>query len=139
MADRVGELGVSGSLRYDPMRHSNLGPNLSMSISGEGEGWTDSGRLWGRDILGDWGTDDIDAADPCMDAEFGYGFPILGGSATGTQWFGASYSERWRDVRLGYRLEFGSDVKMGIDGRLRRDATGEKPSDYAVMLRLLMR
>ena len=139
VADRAGEFGVSGSLRYDPMRHSNLGPNLSMSISGEGEGWADSGRLWGRDILGDWGTDDIDATDPRMDAEFGYGFPIPGGSATGTPWLGASYSERWRDLRLGYRLRFGSDVKMGIDGRLRRDATGEKPSDYAVMLRLLMR
>ena len=139
MADRVAELGVSGSLRYNPMRRSQLGPDFSMSISPGGEGWTDSGRLWGRDILGDWGTDDIDAADPRMDAEFGYGIPIMGGKATGTPWLGASYSERWRDLRLGYRLGFGPDVKMGIDGRLRRDATGEKPSDVAVMLRALFR
>ena len=135
----VNELGVSGSLRYDPMTHSTLGPSLVASLSGGVEGWARSGGLWGHDILADWGTQDGDPTDPRIDAEFGYGFPILGGSGTGTPWVGASISEQSRDWRLGYRLGFGSHVNVGIDGRLRQDTAGEGSSDYAVILRLSIR
>ena len=133
------ELGVSGSLRYDPMTHSTLGSNLALSMSGRPGGWNNSDALWGHDALGDWETDDGDAPNTRIDAEFGYGFPALGGSGTGTPWIGASLSERWRDLRLGYRLGFGSDVKLGIDGRLRESATGDEPWNYAIMLRLSVR
>ena len=135
----VDELGVSGSLRYDPMTHSTLGPSLALSLSGGIEGWDRSGGLWGHDILADWGTQDGDPTDPRINAEFGYGFPILGGSGTGTPWVGASISEQSRDWRLGYRLGFGSHVNVGIDGRLRQDTAGEGSSDYAVILRLSIR
>ena len=135
----VDELGVSGSLRYDPMTHSTLGPSLALSLSGGIEGWDRSGGLWGHDILADWGTQDGDATDPRIDAEFGYGSPILGGSGTGTPWVGASISEQSRDWRLGYRIGFGSRVNVGIDGRLRQDTAGEGSSDYAVILRLSIR
>ena len=135
----VDELGVSGSLRYDPMTHSTLGPSLALSLFGGVEGWARSGGLWGHDILADWGTQDGNPTDPRIDAEFGYGFPILGGSGTGTPWVGASISEQSRDLRLGYRLGFGSHVNVGIAGRLRQDTAGEGYSDYAVILRLSIR
>ena len=135
----VDELGVAGSLRYDPMTHSTLGPSLALSLSGGIEGWDRSGGRWGHDILTDWGTQDGDPTDPRIDAEFGYGFPILGGSGTGKPWVGASISEQSRDWRLGYRLGFGSHVNVGIDGRLRQDTAGEESSDYAVILRLSIR
>ena len=74
-----------------------------------------------------------------IDAEFGYGVPVLDGSGTGTPWIGASLADRWRDLYLGYRLGLGSDVKLDIDGRLHESAAGDEPSDYAIMLRLSVR
>ena len=137
--DDVEEMGVSGSLRYDPMTHSNLGPNLALSLSGGPEGWTDSDALWGHGAPGGWVADDGDAPGMRIDAEFGYGVPVLNGFGTGTPWIGTSLSDRWRDLHLGYRLGLGSDVNLGIDGRLRESAAGDEPSDYAIMLRLSVR
>ena len=137
--DRIDEVGVSVLLRYDPVASSNLGPNLALSLSGGLEGWTRTGRLWGQDIPGGWGTDDPDPTDLRVGAEFGHGLPVLGGVAIGTPWVGASFSERRRDWRLGYRLGFGSHVRLGVDGRYRQDTAGEESSDYSVMLRLSIR
>ena len=47
--------------------------------------------------------------------------------------------QRLHAGRLGCRLGFGSDVKLGIDGRLRESATGDEPWNYAIMLRLSVR
>ena len=137
--DDVEEMGVSGSLRYDPMTHSNLGPILALSLSGGPEGWTDSDAIWGHGAPGGWVADDEDAPGMRIDAEFGYGVPVLNGFGTGTPWIGTSLSDRWRDLRLGYRLGLGSDVNLDIDGRLRESAAGDEPSDYAIMLRLSVR
>ena len=77
--------------------------------------------------------------DPRIDAESAYGLPVLGDSDTSTPGLGASMSELWRDLRLGYRRGFGAGMSVGIEGTLRQSAIDEEPSDYAVMLRLSIR
>ena len=130
------ELGVSGSLRYDPIANSALGPNFALSIAGGLEGWLDPEALWGYQTTDDRGTDDGGTPDTRIDAEFGYAFPVLGRSGTRTPWVGASLSERWRDLRLGYRLGFGSAMRLVVEGALRQSTAGDESSDYSIMLRL---
>ena len=133
------ELGVSGSLRYDPIVDSALGPSFALSMSGGVEGWFDPDAPWGHHTADDWGSDDERSSDTRIDAEFGYGLPMLGGPGSRTPWVGASMSERWRDLRVGYRLGFGPAMNVGVEGKLRQSAVGDEPSDYAVMLRLSIR
>ena len=133
------ELGVSGSLRFDPIANSALGPNFALSIAGGPERWIDPDALWGNHSMGAWGTDDVDTPDTRVDAEFRYGLPMLGGSGTRTPWVGGSLSERWRDLRLGYRLGFDSDMDLGVEGALRGSAVGDEYSDYSIMLRFSLR
>ena len=133
------EVGVSGSLRFDPAEDSPLGPNFAMSLSGGPAGWVDPDSLWWRDAIADWGTDDDDVHGARLDAEFGYGFPVMGTSGTWTPWLGASLSERRRDWRLGYRMGFESAVRLSIDGVIREGVAADEPSDHSIMLRLLIR
>ena len=133
------EVGVSGSLRFDPAEDAPLGPNFAMSLSGGRAGWVDPDSLWWRDAIADWGTDDDDVHGARLDAEFGYGLPVLGTSGTWTPWLGASLSERRRDWRLGYRMGFGSAVRLSIDGAIREGVAAAEPSDHSIMLRLLIR
>ena len=133
------EVGLSGSLRFDPAEDSPLGPNFVMSLSGGPAGWVDPDSLWWRDAIADWRTDDDDVHGARLDAEFGYGLPVLGTSGTWTPWVGASLSERRRDWRLGYRMEFDSIVRLSIDGAIREQVAADEPSDHSIMLRLLIR
>ena len=133
------ELGLSGSLRYDPMSNSALGPNFALSIAGGPEAWIDPDALWGNHSKGEWGTDDGDTPDTRVDAEFGYGLPIPGGSGTRTPWVAVSVSEQWSDLRLGYRFGFDSDMDLGVEGALRRSTLGDEYSDYSIMLRFSLR
>ena len=133
------ELGVAGSLRYDPIVNSALGPSFELSISGGVEGWLDPDVPWGYHTKGNWGLDDEETSDTRIDAEFGYGLPVFGGPGSRTPWVGASMSERWRALHLGYRLGFDSAIRMGVEGTLRQNAAGDEPSDYSIMLRLSVR
>ena len=89
--------------------------------------------------MGEWQTDDGDTPDTRVDAEFGYGLPIPGGSGTKTPWVRASLSEQWSDLRLGYRFGFDSDMDLGVEGALRRSTLGDENSDYSIMVRFSLR
>ena len=79
-----------------------------------------------------------DGTDPQarINAELGYGFPQLNGSGTGTPWVGVSLNDQLHDFRLGYRLEIGPSMHIGIEGLIRDGAQVGDPSDRAVMLQL---
>ena len=136
--DAPDEYGLSGAFRYDPDTNSGVGPHAELSMIRGPEKWGDPTALW-RDTLGDRRSDDGDVFDNRIETEFGFGFPVLGGSGTGTPWVGTSMSERWRELRLGYRVGFGSTVEMGVDGTHRVSAAGDEPSDNAIMLWLSVR
>ena len=126
---------LSGSLRYDPNAGSELGPYFTLSSS---RGLEDDGRQarWGIETLADPLQVGGAATGWDVDTELGYGVPVLGGAATATPWAGVSVSEGIPEYRLGYRLAFGSDLRVGLAGRLRDNATETEPPDYQVTLRL---
>jgi hypothetical protein len=126
---------LSGSLRYDPNASSELGPYFTLSSS---RGLEEDGRQasWGIETLADPLQVGGAAAGWDIDTELGYGLSVLGGSATGTPWAGVSVAEGTPEYRLGYRLAFGSDLRVGLAGTLRDNATETEPPDYQVTLRL---
>ena len=126
---------LSGSLRYDPNAGSELGPYFTLSSS---RGLEDDGRQarWGIETLADPLQVGGAATGWDVDTELGYGVPVLGGAATATPWAGVSVSEGIPEYRLGYRMAFGSDLRVGLAGRLRDNATATEPPDYQVTLRL---
>ena len=126
---------LSGSVRYDPSAGSELGPYFTLSSS---RGLVDGGReasggigIIARPLQVGGAIRGWD-----VDTELGYGFPVLGGSATGTPWTGASVSGGVPEYRLGYRLGFGSDLRLGLAGTLRDNGAETEPSDYQVTLTL---
>ena len=126
---------LSGSLRYDPNASSELGPYFTLSSS---RGMEEEGRhvSWGIETIADPLQVGGAAAGWDVDTELGYGVSVLGGSATGTPWAGVSVSDGTPEYRLGYRLAFGSDLRVGLAGTLRDNATETEPPDYQVTLRL---
>ena len=126
---------LSGSLRYDPNASSELGPYFTLSSS---RGLEEDGRhaSWGIETIADPLQVGGAAAGWDIDTELGYGLSVLGGSATGTPWAGVSVAEGTPEYRLGYRLAFGSDLRVGLAGTLRDNATETEPPDYQVTLRL---
>ena len=135
-ADDFSEWGVSGSLHYRPHARSEAGPYLAFSSSLGTVGLSRSDAPWRSRAISDSTAGNNAVPDASLDAEFGYGLPVMRSSGTGTPWVGMSWSESRRDLRLGYRLGFGASVRLGLEGALRHSATGEVPSDRAVMLRL---
>ena len=126
---------LSGSLRYDPNASSELGPYFTLSSS---RGLEEDGRhaSWGIETIADPLQVGGAATGWDVDTELGYGVPVIGGAATGTPWAGVSVSEGIPEYRLGYRLAFGSDLRVGLAGTLRDNATETEPPDYQVTLRL---
>ncbi len=126
---------LSGSVRYDPNAGSELGPYLTLSSS---RGLVDEGRQASGGIGAI--AQPLHVGGPAagwdVDTELGYGFPVLGGSATGMPWAGVSVSGGIPEYRLGYRMGFGSDLRLGIAGTLRDNGTETEPPDHQVTLTL---
>ena len=72
-----------------------------------------------------------------LDAEVGYGLPVLG-SFTGTPYAGLGLSDGGRDRRLGWRLAPGGtafDFALGVEGTWTGPAADDAAPEYGVMLR----
>ena len=126
---------LSGSVRYDPSAGSELGPYFTLSSS---RGQVDAGPQASAGIGTIARPLPVGGAVPGwdVDTELGYGFPVLGGSATGTPWAGVSMSGGIPEYRLGYRMGFGSDLRLGLAGTLWDNGTETEPPDYQVTLTL---
>ena len=134
--DGAAEWGASGSIRYDPFSNSDQGPSLRLSSSWGAQDARGLDALWQRESAIGSLVDDRDDLRASIDAELGYGFPLPSGSGTGTPWVGVSLNDQRRDLRLGYRLEIGPSVHVGIEGLIREGVRDGEPSDHAVMLQL---
>ena len=134
--DGVSERGASGSIRYDPFSNSDRGPSLRLSSSWGAQQARGLDALWRRKAAVGSLADDRGDPRASIDAELGYGIPVLNGSGTGTPWVGVFLNDQRRDLRLGYRLEIGPSMCMEIEGLVRDGSQDDEPSDHAVMLRL---
>ena len=114
---------VSGSVRHAPATPSGRGLSYSVTQSwgapGAGGG---ADRLWARETMSGMGAGGGSESGGRLEAEAGYGFPVLGGRFTGTPHVGLGVSDAGRDYRLGYRLDLVGGKKarfgLGIEARV---------------------
>ena len=108
---------VSGAVRHAPATPSGRGLSYSLSQSwgapGAGGG---ADRLWARETLSGMGAGGGGDSGGRLEAEAGYGFPVLGGRFTGTPHVGLGVSDAGRDYRFGYRLDLvgGEEARFGL-------------------------
>ena len=98
-------------------------------------------RLWSlSDARGLAASDEFEASGR-LDAELGYGLPVLG-SLTGTPYAGLGLSDGGRDYRLGWRLTPGGsplDFALGVEGTWAESANDDAAPEHGVMLRGALR
>ena len=134
--ESVSEWSVSGSIRRYSHSASDRGLSLRFASSWGADWMPGVGAALRRETAVDSLIDDGTDPRARINAELGYGFPQLNGSGTGTPWVGASLNDQLHDFRLGYRLEIGPSMHIGIEGLIRDGAQVGDPSDRAVMLQL---
>ena len=132
---------VSGSVRHAPATPSGRGLSYSLTQSwgapGTGGG---ADRLWARETMSGLGAAGGGDSRGRLEAQAGYGFPVLGGRFTGTPHVGLGVSESGRDYRFGYRLDLAGGEEearfgLGIEARV-PDGAGRGARTPAPDLRL---
>ena len=135
------EWGASGWLAWDPNPASELGPALTVSPSIGAQAEGGAAALWSSDTLaGPGGPHRAAPAAGRIDAKFGYGLPLAGG--TGTPWAGIGLSEGEREYRLGYEFQVGppaaADVRIALEAKRRERVSAAAP-EHTLALRSTVR
>ena len=133
------EWGASGSVRLDPGTSGRglsftLAPTLGAASSGVE-------RLWSLRDAQELTNDDEFEPEGRLDAEVGYGLPVLG-ALTGTPYAGLGLADSARDYRLGWRLTPGGralDFELGLEGTWSVPTDEEADPQRAVQLRGALR
>ena len=128
------EWGASGSVRLDP---GASGRGLSLTLAPT-FGAASSGveRLWSLRDARELAADDAFEPEARLDAEVGYGLPVLG-AFTGTPYAGLGLSDGGRDWRVGWRLtpaRPGLALELGVEGAWAEPANDEARPEHGVML-----
>ena len=135
------EWGASAWLTWDPNPASELGPSLTVSPSLGARAEGGAAALWSRDPLArPDGPHRATPADGRIDAKFGYGLPLAGG--TGTPWAGIGLSEGGREYRLGYQFQVGppaaAEVRIALEAN-RRERVSTAAPEHTLALRSTVR
>ena len=145
------ELGVSGSLAWDPTISSEQGPKLTLTrtVGGAASGGADAllarGTLAG--LAAQPGSGSGDHGGPGnrrLEARFGYGFPAGGGRFASVPEIGLGLSGTGREYILGWRLVGEEPVGSGgfrLSTEVRRIETagGSGPAEHRIGVRLSAR
>ena len=142
------EVGISGSLAFDPSPSSDRGPSLSLRQTVGAAATGDVEALYGRDTMSglggaDAGAGAVDSAGRRrLEARAGYGVSVFGGRFTGTPELGFGLSESGRDYRLGWRLTpaggNAGSFEFGVEATRREAANGDG-SEHGVGVRATIR
>ena len=114
---------VSGTVRHAPATRSGRGLSYSLTRSwgapgtGGGADW-----LWAHETLPGLGAGGGGDSGARLDAEVGYGFPVLGSRGVTTPHAGLARGEESGTLTLGQRLELGAsewrvEAERGVDDR----------------------
>ncbi len=143
------EVGLSGSLAFDPSPSSDRGLSLSLSQTvGVSETGGVDALLYGRDTMAGLGGTDAGAGavdSPGrrrLEARVGYGVSAFGGRFTGTPELGFGLSESGRDYRLGWRLTPAGGNTGAFEPSAevtRREDTNDDGSEHGVGVRATIR
>ena len=131
------EWGMSASARLDP---GERGRGLSFSLSPTlGAASSAAERLWGAHDARGLAPDGEFRPARGLQAEAGYGLPVLGGRFTGTPNAGFGLADGGaRDWRIGWRLTSAAPGDPGFEVNLdatRREPASDAAPEHAVMLR----
>ncbi len=130
------ERGVVGSIIYDSNPSSDLGLSFSLSPSwgaASSGGGTDA--LWARETMNGIAGTEAHMPGGRLDAELGYGVPVLGGRGVVTPYTGLVVSEGGRrDLHLGWRLNCGSYCNLMLGLKRPESAVRNMLNEYSVML-----
>ena len=145
------ELGVSGSLAWDPTIPSEQGPTLTLTRTAGGPASGGADALLARGTLaglaaqpgsgsGDYGG----PGNRRLEARFGYGFPAWGGRFASVPEIGLGLSGTGREYFLGWRLagdESGgsSGFQLSTEARRIETAVGSGPAEHRIGARLSAR
>ena len=122
---------VSGRLSYDPRPASPLGPSLAVAASRGRRSDSLAGVAGGAA-----GANAVEGGH--VDAELGYGFPVLDGRLVGTPHIGLQHSGDGREYRLGFDLDLapraGSAVTLGAAARRREGSDNRTGPEHELWL-----
>ena len=145
------ELGVSGSLAWDPTISSEQGPKLTLTrtVGGAASGGADAllarGTLAGLAAQPGSGSGDYGGpGNRRLEARFGYGFPAWGGRFASVPEIGLGLSGSNREYILGWRLvgeePTGSGgFQLSTEARRIETAGGSGPAEHRIGARLSAR
>ena len=145
------ELGVSGSLAWDPTISSEQGPTLTLTrtVGGPASGGADAllarGTLAGLAAQPGSGSGDYGGpGNRRLEARFGYGFPACGGRFASVPEIGLGLSGTGREYILGWRLaddgSRGSGAfQLSTEARRIETAVGSGPAEHRIGARLSAR
>ena len=134
--DGFREVGVSGSLAWDPDPASDRGPSLTATQTVGAAASGGSLALFGRPTLAGL-TATADGLDSHrLDLRAGYGFATAGDRFTMTPEFGLGLSETGRDYTLGWRLtqRAPTSFAVGIEGTRRESAHDRAKHDLGLTM-----
>ena len=118
------EWGADIVLGYDP---GAIGEGLSFDLSsGYGASPAGAGQLWNQETAA-FLPGGASAPTARLDAELGYGFPILEGRGLFAPYGGYRLSgTQSRSTRIGGRWQIGAGMNLAIEGEQRRNSSGEE-------------
>ena len=125
------EIGISGSLFFDPAPASDRGLSLRIAQAVGGEASSGADALLARPTLAGLEAEEADPGHR-LEARLGYGLPVFGERWTGTPELGLELSDAGRDYRLGWRLSrkavAGQRFDLQLEGTRHEDAgAGGRP------------
>ena len=136
------ERGFAGSLAWDPMPASELGPSFTLQETVGAAATGGMRALMQRDSPAGLATNEVRGGGR-VEAELGYGLPVWSGRFAGIPSFRFGYADGGRTARLGYRLSpisaEGWQLKLAVEAMRRESANANRPTDHFVGMRAGMR
>ena len=139
-ADGLAEWGAGGWLAWDPSPASELGPSLTVNPAVGARAHGGAAGLWSRATLAGPDLPAAPSANGRIDAKFGYGLPLAGG--TGTPRVGFGLAEGERSYRLGYEVQVGApaaaEMRVAFEAE-RRERDAAAAPEHTLALRSTVR
>ena len=132
------EWGASAALGWDPAPSSALGPSASLRHTRGASSTGGADALLARRTMAGLDANDDERSGGTLEADLGYGFPVLGGRAVGTPHVGLALRESGETLRLGYRYRVGRALALGFEASRRELANGNPP-EHGLVVRASVR
>ena len=133
------EWGASAALGWDPAPSSALGPSASLRHTRGASSTGGMDALLARRTMAGLVPNDDARPGGTVEAELGYGFPVLGGRAVGTPHVGLVLRESGETLRLGYRYQAGRALVLGFEASRREPAADGNPPEHGLVVRASVR